>query len=76
VPFGGGCVNNTAWHFSNHHIPFGGIGNSGIGAYHGKNTFDTFTHAKPVMKTPVWFDPALKYPPFKGRLKIFKWIIK
>ncbi|HLK27879.1 MAG TPA: aldehyde dehydrogenase [Puia sp.] len=76
VPFGGGCVNNTAWHFTNHHIPFGGIGNSGIGAYHGKNTFDTFTHAKAVMKTPTWFDPSMKYPPFKGKLKIFKWIIR
>jgi aldehyde dehydrogenase (NAD+) len=76
VPFGGGCVNNTAWHFTNHHIPFGGIGNSGIGAYHGKSTFDTFTHAKSVMKTPEWFDPSIKYPPFKGKLKIFKWFIK
>ena len=76
LPFGGGCINNTAWHFTNHHIPFGGIGNSGIGAYHGKHTFDTFTHAKPVMKAPLWFDPSIKYPPFKGKLKIFKWFIK
>ncbi len=76
VHFGGGCINNTAWHFTNHHIPFGGIGNSGIGAYHGKNTFDTFTHAKPVMKSPLWFDPSIKYPPFKGKLKFFKWFIK
>jgi aldehyde dehydrogenase (NAD+) len=76
VPFGGGCVNNTAWHFSNHHIPFGGVGNSGMGAYHGKYTFDTFTRIKPVMKTPTWFDPSLKYPPFKGKLKLFKWIIR
>jgi len=76
VPFGGGCINNTAWHFTNHHIAFGGIGNSGIGAYHGKSTFDTFTHAKPVMKTPLWFDPSIKYPPFKGKLKILKWFIK
>lgn len=76
VPFGGGCINNTAWHFSNHHIPFGGVGNSGIGAYHGKYTFDTFTRIKPVMKTPTWFDPSLKYPPFKGKLKMFKWLIR
>jgi len=76
VAFGGGCINNTAWHFTNHHIPFGGVGNSGIGAYHGKNTFDTFTHAKAVMKTPTWFDPNIKYPPFKGKLKIFKWVIR
>jgi len=72
VSFGGGCVNNTLWHLANHHLPFGGIGNSGIGAYHGKHSFYCFTHAKPVMKTPGWFDPAIKYPPFKGRLKWFK----
>ncbi|HVM87170.1 MAG TPA: aldehyde dehydrogenase [Puia sp.] len=76
VSFGGGCVNNTAWHFANHDMPFGGVGNSGIGAYHGKNSFNVFTHAKPVMKTPTWFDPKLKFPPFKGKLKIFKWIIR
>ena len=72
LAFGGGCVNNTAWHFSNHHLPFGGVGNSGIGAYHGKGSFDTFTRIKAVMKTPTWFDPSIKYPPFKGKLKLFK----
>lgn len=70
--FGGGCVNNTVWHFANHRFPFGGIGSSGIGAYHGKYSFKTFTHEKAVMKTPLWFDPAIKYPPFKGKLKWFK----
>jgi aldehyde dehydrogenase (NAD+) len=74
--FGGGCVNNTVWHFANHGFPFGGIGNSGTGAYHGKYSFDTFSHAKPVMKTPAWFDPDIKYPPFKGKLKWFKRLIK
>ena len=76
VPFGGGCVNNADWHFTNHHLPFGGVGNSGFGAYHGKHTFETFTRAKPVMKTPAWFDPAVKYPPFKGKLRLFKWMIR
>ena len=76
VAFGGGCINNTAWHFANHSFPFGGIGNSGIGAYHGKYGFDTFTHAKAVMKTPTWFDPAIKYPPFKGKLKWYKRFIR
>ena len=75
VAFGGGCVNNTDWHFTNHHLPFGGVGNSGIGAYHGKFTFELFTRRKPVLKTPNWFDPFLKYPPFKGRLWLFKWLI-
>ena len=70
--FGGGCVNNCGWQFTNYHIPFGGIGNSGIGAYHGKYSFETFTHARAIMDTPTWFDPFIKYPPFKGRLKLFK----
>lgn len=76
VSFGGGCINNTAWYFTNHYIPFGGVGGSGMGAYHGKYGFDTFTRLKPVMKTPNWFDPAFKYPPFKGKLKIFRWLIR
>lgn len=76
VPFGGGCVNNASWHLTNHHLPFGGRGFSGIGAYHGKNSFLTFSHQKAVMKTPTWFDPAIKYPPFKGKLKLFKLVIR
>jgi aldehyde dehydrogenase (NAD+) len=76
VPFGGGCVNNTLWHLANEHLPFGGIGNSGIGVYHGKHSFYTFTHAKPVLKTPTWFNPAFKFPPFKGKMKLFKMFMK
>jgi len=76
VAFGGGCINNASWHLTNHHLPFGGRGFSGIGNYHGKYSFETFSHKKAIMKTPTWFDPAIKYPPFKGRLKLFKWIIK
>jgi aldehyde dehydrogenase (NAD+) len=76
VAFGGGCVNNSSWHFTNYHLPFGGRGNSGIGRYHGKYSFEVFSHTKSIMKTPAWFDPALKYPPFKGKLRLFKWIIR
>ncbi len=76
VPFGGGCVNNASWHLTNHHLPFGGRGFSGTGAYHGKHSFLSFTHQKAVMKTPTWFDPAVKYPPFKGKLKLFKLVIR
>jgi aldehyde dehydrogenase (NAD+) len=76
VAFGGGCVNNASWHLTNHNLPFGGRGFSGTGSYHGKNSFNTFSHKKAVMKTPTWFDPAIKYPPFKGKLKLFKWVIK
>lgn len=76
VAFGGGCVNNASWHFTNHYLPFGGRGFSGTGLYHGKASFDTFTHKKSIMKTPTWFDPAIKYPPFKGKLKLFKWVLR
>jgi aldehyde dehydrogenase (NAD+) len=76
VSFGGGCVNNASWHLTNHYLPFGGKGNSGIGNYHGKNSFDTFSHRKAIMKTPTWFDPNIKYPPFKGKMWLFKKVIR
>lgn len=76
IAFGGGCVNNAALHLTNHSLPFGGRGFSGSGNYHGKFSYLTFSHKKAVMKTPTWFDPAAKYPPFKGKLKLLKWLIK
>jgi aldehyde dehydrogenase (NAD+) len=76
IAFGGGCVNNASWHLTNFNLPFGGRGNSGLGAYHGKYSFDVFSHQKSVMKTPTWFDPKIKYPPFKGKLKLFKKLIR
>jgi aldehyde dehydrogenase (NAD+) len=75
VAFGGSCVNNASWHLTNHNLPFGGRGFSGTGSYHGKFSFDTFSHKKSVMKTPTWFDPSIKYPPFKGKLNLFKKVI-
>ncbi|MBC7888776.1 MAG: aldehyde dehydrogenase family protein [Ferruginibacter sp.] len=76
ISFGGGCVNNAAFHLTNHRLPFGGRGFSGSGNYHGKYSYETFSHKKAIMKTPTWFDPAAKYPPFKGKLKLFKSFIK
>ena len=76
VAFGGGCVNNASYHLTNHNLPFGGRGNSGTGNYHGKFSFDTFTHKKSMMKTYTWLDLYLKYPPFTGRLGFFKKIIR
>ncbi len=72
VPFGGGCINNASLHLTNHKLPFGGRGASGMGSYHGKFSFDTFSHKKAVMKTPTWLDLALKYPPYNGKLNLFK----
>ncbi len=76
VPFGGGCVNNVVFHLTNHQLPFGGRGFSGMGSYHGKFSFDTFSHKKGILKTPTWFDPNAKYPSYKGKIKIFKWLMK
>ena len=76
VPAGGSCVNNSSWHLTNHNLPFGGRGFSGIGNYHGHFSFDTFSHKKAVMKTPTWFDPNRKFPPFKGKLSLFKKVIR
>ena len=76
VAFGGGCVNNTLVHFSNPRLPFGGAGNSGIGYYHGKYSFDLFTRPKSILKSPTWFDPSIKYPSFKEKLKLIKIILR
>lgn len=76
VPFGGGCVNNCSWHLTNPHLPFGGRGGSGMGRYHGRFSFDTFSHQKSVMSTPTWFDPSIKYPPMNGKIGLFKKVIR
>jgi aldehyde dehydrogenase (NAD+) len=75
VPSGGACVNNATMHITNHELPFGGRGFSGTGGYHGKASFDTFTHAKSVLKTPTWIDPGFKYPPYKGKAWLLKRLI-
>jgi aldehyde dehydrogenase (NAD+) len=75
--FGGGAINDPLIQFGNHRLPFGGVGASGIGSYHGKHGFDTFSHHKPVSKRGTWFDPPVRYAPYKGKLnllkKMFKW---
>ncbi len=64
VSFGGGCINNTLLHFSDHKLPFGGVGSSGLGAYHGHHSFEAFSHKKGVLKTANFLDPSVKYPPY------------
>jgi aldehyde dehydrogenase (NAD+) len=75
VPSGGACINNATMHITNHDLPFGGRGFSGTGGYHGKQSFDTFTHTKSVLKTPTWIDPSFKYPPYKGKAWLLKRLI-
>jgi len=75
IPFGGGCINDVVAHLGNHNLPFGGVGQSGLGSYHGKSSFDVFSHQKSIMKKTTWFDNPLRYPPYKGKLKWLKKII-
>jgi len=73
LSFGGGVFNETLVHLANHHLPFGGVGESGIGNYHGKFGFDNFSHFKSIIDKPTWFEPSLKYPPFsKWKFNILK----
>lgn len=64
VAFGGGCINDTIIHIATNNLPFGGVGNSGMGSYHGKKSFETFSHAKSVVKKYTWLDLPLRYQPY------------
>lgn len=74
--FGGGVINDSIVHFVNHRLPFGGVGHSGIGNYHGKNSFETFTHNKGVTKRFNWLDAPTRYAPYKGKLGQIKFLLK
>lgn len=63
---GGACVNDAVVHLAVPELPFGGVGHSGMGAYHGRTGFDTFTHRKSVLDRATYVDPALRYPPYSG----------
>lgn len=76
ISFGGGCINNTLLHLLNPNMPFGGIGPSGLGAYHGRFGFETFSHHKSIYKSPQWIDISLKYPPYKDRLALVKKVMR
>ena len=64
VPFGGGCINDTIVHLSTPNMGFGGVGNSGMGSYHGKRSFETFSHTKSILKKANWLDMPMRYQPF------------
>lgn len=76
IPFGGGCINDTVIHLANPNLPFGGVGTSGIGSYHGKKSFDTFTHYKSVFEQGTKVDIPLRYPPYEGKLSWLKLFIR
>ena len=72
IPFGGGCVNDTVIHLASSRLPFGGVGQSGMGQYHGRFSFDTFTHEKSVVIRRNHPDIQMRYPPFTD--KKLKWV--
>ena len=76
ISFGGGCINDTVYHLSSPYLPFGGVGESGIGAYHGKGSFDTFTHEKSILKQTTVIDLPFRYQNRKNGLKLLKKLIK
>jgi aldehyde dehydrogenase (NAD+) len=76
ISFGGGCINDTVYHLSSPYLPFGGVGESGIGAYHGKGSFDVFSHEKSILKQTTRFDLPFRYPNRKNALKQIKMFIK
>lgn len=77
ISFGGGAVNDAVMHISNSRLPFGGVGDSGTGSYHGEFGFKTFSHFKSVLEKPTWIEPNLKYYPLTDlKLKLIKFVLK
>ena len=75
--FGGGCINDTIIHLATTHMPFGGVGQSGMGSYHGKKSFDTFTHERSIVKKATWLDLPMRYHPYSDqRLRTIRKFLK
>ncbi|HWE20856.1 MAG TPA: aldehyde dehydrogenase [Hyphomicrobiaceae bacterium] len=72
---GGACINDTFAQLLNLRLPFGGVGDSGMGAYHGRAGFETFSHNKSVVKRSTWIDPSIRYPPYRTPLKILRRVL-
>ncbi|HBS45372.1 MAG TPA: aldehyde dehydrogenase [Paenibacillus sp.] len=76
VSFGGGCINDTISHVANVSLPFGGVGNSGIGGYHGKHSFEVFSHRKSIVKRGTRIDLGIVYPPYGNKIKLVRKVLK
>lgn len=77
VPFGGGCVNDTIIHLATPYMGFGGVGGSGMGSYHGRKSFDTFSHEKSIVKKYTWIDLPMRYQPYaKWKQKLIRMFVK
>ena len=73
---GGVTINDTVIHVASTYLPFGGVGNSGIGSYHGKASFDTFSHRKSVLKRGTFMELPFRFAPYNDKLKLIKKILK
>jgi aldehyde dehydrogenase (NAD+) len=73
---GGGCINDTVSHIGSQELPFGGIGESGMGAYHGKASFDTFTHRRGILFRSNLVDIPLRYPPYRDRVSLLQLLFR
>jgi len=76
ISFGGGCVNDTISHVTSTQLPFGGVGSSGLGAYHGKYSYDAFSHKKSVMKKSTKISLKFIYPPYNKRVNILRKLMR
>lgn len=73
---GGACINDTIVQTANGNLPFGGIGNSGMGAYHGRESFETFSHRRSIVYSSLYLYPNFKFPPYADKLKWLKRLMK
>ena len=76
LQFGGGCINDTVIHLATSQMGFGGVGASGMGAYHGKAGFDTFSHHKSIVDKKTWLDLPMRYQPYQKKYeKLLRWFL-
>lgn len=76
LPFGGATINDVVVHLANNHMGFGGVGNSGMGAYHGKVGFDCFTHYKSTLTKGTWIEMPIRNPPFGDKIKLLRLLMR
>jgi aldehyde dehydrogenase (NAD+) len=76
VPYGGGCINDTIMHVASSYLPFGGVGASGMNAYHGKGSYDVFSHKKSVIKKSNLIDVKIRYAPYGDKIKLLRKLMK
>ncbi len=77
LPYGGGCVNDTIIHLASTQLGFGGVGESGLGSYHGKRSFDTFTHEKSIVDKAIWLDLPVRYMPYtRTKERLLRWFLR